>query len=93
MAETGHSLSIEDRKRLVAEGVRHVGTFTEKEIQAQTDLGYLVLKGEGLYITELNLETGRLVAEGKFQSVAYSDEERQPARGVALRGLWGRLVR
>ncbi|MEW6574475.1 MAG: YabP/YqfC family sporulation protein, partial [Bacillota bacterium] len=52
MIETGrHSLSVEDRKRLVAEGVRHVGTFTDKEIQAETTLGLMVLKGTGLYIT------------------------------------------
>uniref|UniRef100_A0A7C1J4T9 Sporulation protein YabP n=1 Tax=Ammonifex degensii TaxID=42838 RepID=A0A7C1J4T9_9THEO len=94
MAETGrHTLSIEDRRRLVADGVRQVGTFTEKEIQAQTTLGCLVLKGEGLQITELNLETGRLVIEGSFRSITYVEEERRSGRGVTLHGIWGRLVR
>ncbi|MEW6447835.1 MAG: YabP/YqfC family sporulation protein [Bacillota bacterium] len=93
MIETGrHSFSVEGRKRLVAEGVRHVDAFTDKEIQAETTMGYMVLKGTGLYITDLNLESGRLVVEGTFQSISYLDE-RTPAKRTLGRGLWERLVR
>lgn len=89
MVGTGnHTLSIENRKRLVAEGIMHVGTFTEKEVQADTNLGHLVIKGEGLYITELNLDVGRLVVEGEIQSVVYTEEKRPTKKG-----LWERLAR
>ncbi|MEW6173195.1 MAG: YabP/YqfC family sporulation protein [Bacillota bacterium] len=89
MAESArHSFSVEDRKRFVADGVRHVGKFSEREIEADTNLGFLVLKGEGLYITELNLEMGKLVVEGRFQSIVYSEEKK-----TAKRGLWERLAR
>lgn len=93
MIETGrHSLSVEDRKRLVAEGVRHVDTFTDKEIHAETTLGYMVLKGTGLYITDLNLESGRLVVQGAFQSINYLDERTSAKRSLG-RSLWERLIR
>ncbi|HIE13405.1 MAG TPA: sporulation protein YabP [Desulfotomaculum sp.] len=93
MIGTGpHSLSVEDRKRLVAEGVRQVNTFTDKEIQAETVLGHMVLKGTGLNITDLNLESGRLVVEGTLQSISYLDE-RTPARRSLGRGIWERLIR
>ncbi|MCL6558173.1 MAG: sporulation protein YabP [Firmicutes bacterium] len=89
MIEPGnHTLSIENRKRLVADGVKHVGTFTQKEVRADTSLGHLVLKGEGLYITDLNLEIGRLVVEGTLQSVTYVEEKR-----TSKKGLWERLTR
>ena len=89
MAETGgHSFSLENRKRLIAGGVRHVGSFSESEIQAETNLGFLVLKGEGLFITELNLEVGKLVVEGRFNSVVYTE-----GRKVGKRRLWERLAR
>jgi sporulation protein YabP len=83
-----HTLSIEDRKRLAAEGILHVGTFSEKEVQADTNLGHLVIKGAGLYITDLNLEVGRLVVEGEIQAVVYTEEKR-----TAKKGLWERLAR
>lgn len=87
-----HNLSVENRERLVAEGVRQVDTFTDKEIHTETALGRMVLKGTGLNITDLNLESGRLVVEGMLQSISYLDE-RTPARRSLGRGIWERLIR
>lgn len=87
-----HTVIVEERKRVIAEGVRQVDTFTDKEIRADTGLGYLVLKGEGLNITDLNLESGRLVVEGKFEALSYA-EEKSVGRRAPGRGLLERLFR
>jgi len=87
-----HTVVVDERKRVVAAGVRQVDTFTDKEIRADTALGYLVLKGEGLNITDLNLETGRLVVEGRFQALSYVTEKGSRRRGGS-RNLLERLFK
>lgn len=81
-----HSVSLSGRKLLVMEGVKHVESFDEKEITLETNLGRVVLKGEGLHITQLNLDTGNLSAEGYFNSILYV-EGKSKGKGVLSRIL------
>lgn len=81
-----HSVSLSGRKQLVMEGVKHVDSFDEKEIVLETNMGRLLLKGEGLHITQLNLETGNLAAEGFFNSLQYV-ESKPRGKGVLSRIL------
>jgi len=84
-----HSVSINGRKELNMEGVKHVDSFDESEITLETNMGNVILKGEGLHITQLNLETGILAAEGIFTSVQYV-EGKGKARG---KGLLNRILK
>ncbi len=70
-----HSIFLRGRKHLTMEGVHHVDSFDESEIILQTNMGVLILKGEGLHITQLNLETGNLAAEGSFASLQYKESK------------------
>jgi len=70
-----HSIFLRGRKQLVMEGVHHVDSFDESEIILQTNMGVVLLKGEGLHITQLNLETGNLTAEGFFVSLQYKESK------------------
>jgi len=67
----GHSVAIHGRKHLAMEGVQHVDSFNESEISLETNMGMLLLKGEGLHITHLSLETGTIEVEGFFTSLQY----------------------
>ena len=60
-----HSLHIEDRGVLRATGVERVELFSEELITAQTGLGRLHIKGEGLHMDSLDSQTGDLLARGK----------------------------
>ena len=85
-----HNISVSGRKQLVLEGVLHVDSFDESEITLETNLGMLVLKGEGLHITNLNLEQGNLAAEGYFSSFQYhesKDKGKAKAKGLLSRIL------
>lgn len=73
MAQEKHSLELFERNRLVVTGVTHVDTYDDQEIFLQTQLGTLTIKGEGLNISELNLESGKLNVSGTINQLSYSD--------------------
>ena len=53
-----HSIIMENRKLLTATGVSDVDSFDEQSVTAYTDLGELSIRGNGLHISKLNVETG-----------------------------------
>lgn len=79
-----HRITITDRGWTSVEGVEHVSSFDEAEIILDTKMGVLVLKGEGLHITQLNLDSGSLVVEGFVVSIDYTDEK--GAKGLKNKG-------
>lgn len=85
-----HSVSMQGRKQLVMEGVQHVGSFDESEITLETNLGMVILKGDGLHITQLNLDTGNFAAEGFFTSLQYVESKVKGKRG---KGLLNRILK
>ena len=82
---TPHTLVLENRKALTATGVSNVDSFDEQAVVAYTDLGELVIRGTGLHIDRLNMETGELTLSGEIVSMTYSDN--RPAGGFFSRLL------
>lgn len=82
---TPHTLVLENRKALTATGVSNVDSFDEQAVVAYTDLGELVIRGSGLHIDRLNMETGELTLSGEIVSMTYSDN--RPAGGFFSRLL------
>ena len=68
-----HDLSIISRDRLTATGIRRVDFFSDELITAQTDLGQLNIKGEGLHIESLNSDTGDMLGKGRVGAVSYTE--------------------
>ena len=66
-----HNLILEDRKKLVVSGVEDVDSFDEQTVVAYTAVGELMIKGEGLHINKLSLETGAL--DGEIASLTYTE--------------------
>jgi len=81
----GHSVAVYERKQLTMEGVQRVDSFNESEITLETNMGMVILKGDGLHITQLNLETGSIEAEGFFASLQYV-ENKGKGKGKKLLG-------
>ena len=87
-----HSLTMNDRQFLLLSGVNQVGSFDVSEIILETSQGPLILKGEGLHITRLNLEDGGKVSiQGKINSMEY----KTPNHSMKNRGrnVLGRLLK
>lgn len=89
MSEQGakrHDLTVANRERLTASGIKRVDFFSDELITAQTDLGQLNIKGEGLHIESLNSDTGDMLVKGRVTAVSYT--ESSPALS-----LFGRLFK
>ena len=87
MENIGHKITLLQRERLEITGVEEVESFDEGTIIMSTNLGALIVRGEGLHIETLSLDGGALKVEGRVESLTY--EEEQEAHG----GLLGRLFR
>ena len=69
-----HNVNIEDRSKMTVTGVSDVDSFDEQTIVAYTDLGEMLVKGNGLHINKIDLESGDLLVEGKISSISYSEQ-------------------
>lgn len=84
-----HQLSLKKREELAVDGVNNVESFDETEIVLETTLGVLIIRGEGLKVKELNIETGSLSVSGRVEGLEYAGETfREKGRGFL-----GRLFR
>lgn len=52
----GHSILIKDRESITITGVLDVLSFDENNIDIETEMGMLTIKGNELHVNKLNLE-------------------------------------
>lgn len=83
------NLIMENRERLSISGVLDVVSFNMESVEIDTELGILMIKGNDLKMSKLNLENGELIVEGNIISCIYSDNDE---RGRGL-GFLGKLFR
>ena len=81
-----HTLCLHDRRSLSISGVRDVDSFDEETVILYTDLGELTIKGVGLHINRLTIETGDISLEGKIDALSYAEPR---VKG----GVFGKLFR
>lgn len=87
--QPNHNLNMRGRKQLILEGVRHIDSFNDNEITMETSMGMLILKGEGLHITQLSLDQGTAEVEGFINALSYT-EAKGKGKG---KGLLGRILK
>ena len=66
-----HTLMLDNRSKLMITGTQDVNGFNEETVSVQTADGTLVIKGSGLHIEKLNLDTGDVCIEGKVSAMQY----------------------
>ncbi|NLJ85670.1 MAG: sporulation protein YabP [Firmicutes bacterium] len=69
-----HQIMLQNREKLSIDGVLNVESFDDLEIVLETDAGVLVVRGEGLHIRELNLDSGSLSVMGHVSTLEYTGE-------------------
>ncbi len=84
---TPHMINLSERKSLSVTGVQDVDSFDETTVVIYTDLGALTVKGVGLHINRLNIETGDLTLEGSVESLIYTEPRNRSG------GFFGKLFR
>lgn len=77
-AKKSHSIYMENRERMVVMGVKDVSSFNEEAVLLDLEKGAMLLKGNHLHIQSLDLEDTKVVVNGFFHSVIYTEKkERQ----------------
>lgn len=82
-----HLLSLNERRVLSVSGVQDVDSFDETAVVIYTEQGELTVKGTGLHINRLNIETGDLTLEGHVESLTYTEVHTRSG------GFFGKLFR
>lgn len=83
-AAKSHSLSMENREKLSISGVEDVSGFDENLVVLRTSMGALTVRGEGLHIGRIDLDSGSLELSGKIQELCYDES-------ASSHSLWSRL--
>ncbi|MBF7082695.1 sporulation protein YabP [Desulfallas sp. Bu1-1] len=86
-------LTLTDRKHLVIEGVEHVGKFNDREINLDTNMGLLTLRGQELHITHLNLESGNMMVEGFISSMEFTERKGSVGARGGSKGMLNRIFK
>ena len=73
-----HSLNLVDRKHLTITGVEKVVSVKPDLVQLKSSAGDIVISGQNIEVTKLDLEQHTLSLNGKFDSIKYSNVDKTP---------------
>ena len=87
-----YQLTLINREFFQAGGIIEVESFDEREVITLSKLGPLIIRGEALHITQLNLQEGQLVLQGEIASIHYADSKKGKIKAKG-KGVMERLFK
>lgn len=90
--EKNSGLSLEDRKKLSLTGVIEVISFDDEKINLNTNLGALIIKGEGLKMNKLDVQNGDVIISGYITNLNYSGKKPKTIKKGFLKKILGRWL-
>ena len=66
-----HEIKITDRSIISLSGINKISSFDDQEFLMESNMGIILLKGEGLEIVKLDTHDGNVKIKGKLSSFAY----------------------
>ena len=85
-----HNIVVEERQKISVSAVSDVESFDENQIILRVHGATLTIKGSGLHVEELSVETGDIEIKGdSVESLVYSKIDRDRSR----EGFFGRLLK
>ena len=82
--KTRPKITLINREILDINGVINVEKFTDEDIMLETDQGMLNIKGEKMYMKQLNLDAGVIMIEGVFKALTYHEGSIAGQKGKSL---------
>lgn len=73
--ERKQTLMLEDRKRLIIDGILNVESFNEDYLELSSNLGRIEIEGSSLKIEELRQDTGKILITGEISGVFYKENK------------------
>ena len=86
-AELPHGVVLDGRRKLSVSGVTDVESMNEQEVVIRTSMGTLFVRGEGLHMEKLSVDSGDVILTGHVSALEYEDN------GPAGEGFFARLFR
>ncbi len=83
-----HNIILENRNRLSISGVTDVEDFDDTTVSLYTSMGDLVIRGKGLKVEAVSIESGQMLITGEVKSLVWGDKDR-----TKKPTLWQKLVR
>lgn len=68
-----NTIFIRERKLLELHGVLRLEDFDKEQVNLETTLGRLVVRGRDLHVAQLLLEQGELSVEGEIDSLSFEE--------------------
>ncbi len=72
-----HCVTIENREKLVLDGVEDVESFDEENMVIHTNMGVVLVSGSGLHMQKFNMDNGELCIEGSIDEFVYTEGGRE----------------
>ena len=66
-----HEVKMTDRKNIYLTGVKKIISFDPEEFLIETNMGVILLKGEGLELVKLDTTDGNVKIKGKINGLNY----------------------
>ncbi len=82
-----HTVSLENREKIVICDVKDVESFDEERIAVLTSMGLLTVVGSDFRMHKLNVDDGQLIIEGWIDELKYSETRTKDTQG----GFFSRL--
>jgi len=73
-AASPHKAIIDKRAGISISGVLALNSYDEKTVCAETEEGYITIKGDNLHVSALNLNNGTLEITGIINSLNYDSQ-------------------
>ncbi len=80
-----HMLELSNCKLLKLNGVDEVVSFDDTLVVLLTPFGTLHIEGEGLHVTQLDLEKGIVILDGTITGIFYTKAKEKSGKGFARR--------
>ena len=79
-----HVITLIDRSNLTVSGVIDVINFDEHLVEATTTCGEMVIDGDELKISALDIDKGEITLSGKIFGIYYSEKKNKKSQATRL---------
>lgn len=70
-ADLPHNIIMENRSKISISGVENAESYNETEIILHTSKGVLIIRGDGMNLSKLNLDSGEITVNGRITVLEY----------------------
>lgn len=75
-ADLPHNIIMENRSKITISGVENAESYNESEVVLNTSKGVLIIKGDCLNLSKLNLDSGEITVNGHVAMLEYLEPKK-----------------